>query len=153
MSLRGSGVKKKKKKKRLGVGREWELLCSSQLPHLCLSCLRPRSAAFSSQQAWVASGATDGSVRIWDLTSGSVRSSMTADGGAIKVSWVPEAPNVLAVATSQGSVQLWDSRDGSVRQSLTGHAGMVLDIAFVPGGELVTAGDDGTAKIFALSLA
>jgi WD40 repeat protein len=78
---------------------------------------------------------------------------MTADGGAIKVAWVPEAPHVLAVATTAGSVQLWDSRDGSVRQSLTGHTGMVLDVAFAPKGEVVTAGDDGTARVFALTLA
>jgi WD40 repeat protein len=108
------------------------------------------SALFSpTTQHWLASGATDGSVRIWDLNSGQGRASMDAGSGVIKLLWLPGAPHVLGACTANGSVRLWDSRNGGLVRSLTGHTGMILDAAPTPDGtELVTFGDDGVARVF-----
>jgi WD40 repeat protein len=108
------------------------------------------SAAFSTSNPWLASGATDGSVRIWDMNSGHARSSLDADGGVIKVDWVAGMPHLLCASTINGAVHIWDSRNGALVQSLTGHTGMILDFAASTGreGEIVTCGDDSTVRVY-----
>jgi WD40 repeat protein len=67
----------------------------------------------------------------------------------VKLAWLPGSP-LLAVATSHGMVRVFDGRDGSVHASFTGHIGIVLDF-WTNGKELVSTGDDGVARVYALA--
>jgi len=53
----------------------------------------------------------------------------------------------LALATHDGVV-LVDPTPGGVQRSLRGHSGRIVDVAFGRGGELATASDDGTARLW-----
>jgi WD40 repeat protein len=102
----------------------------------------------------VATGATNGTVKVWDLSTGAPRASLAAEGGVIKVAWAPGHPSLLAASTAEGFVHLWDARDGSLVRSLTGHTGMILDLAFTleagegKGATVVTCGDDSVARVY-----
>ena len=109
--------------------------------------------AFCPVQPWLASGATNGSVIISDVAANVTRHRVSVGaggrgGGVVKLCWLPNSP-LLAVATSHGLVRVIDARDASVRASFTGHVGIVMDL-WTDGKEVVTTGDDGVARVYAL---
>jgi WD40 repeat protein len=124
------------------------------------------SVAFceSEEHPWVASGATDGSVLLWDLNTFAVRHRLLHEDAVVKLAWVPAGSTTLVVATADGCVRVWDGRDGRCVVNHTGHAGIVLDFAAVPvsvgsGADsaaahrpaVVTAGDDGVCRLYSLT--
>ena len=109
----------------------------------------PRSAAFCATHPWLATGSTNGSLLITDLSTSATRHHFSLSGGIIRVAWVPGAAPLLAAATAHGLVRVIDARDGSTRAELTGHVGMVLDMRVSAAG-VVTAGDDGMCRVYGL---
>ncbi|CAM9788503.1 unnamed protein product [Discosporangium mesarthrocarpum] len=111
---------------------------------------------------WVATGGTDGSLKVWDSVSGHCRQTCTHPGPVTKLRWHPSSPVVLT-SCADGNVRIWDARTGVCLSTLTGHSDMILDfnIAAVHSQGtasgagagaahmvLVTASDDCTAKNF-----
>ena len=109
------------------------------------------AVAFSSVMPWLATGATDGTVKIWDLDAGAPRgSALQCRGGVIKIDWVTNAPHLLCVSTTQGVAHVFDVRTGGAPlRTFEGHKGMVLDIVPTKD-ELYTCGDDGLVRVYAL---
>ena len=120
---------------------------------------------------WVATGGSDGVLKIWDLTTeGQCRQSCSvkdesgsiSTGGVTKIFWHPTQPIIFASYTD-GAVRLWDARTGNVVHTLTGGKQdiQINDIAVEvfgtdqgPGNAIViTANDDGTAKVFKVDVA
>lgn len=95
---------------------------------------------------------------VWDLSASSVRCRLPHADSVTKLAFVPGSP-VLAAVTADGVLTWWDTRNGSRLGEGTGHAGLILDMAVVPPGSasaatplprVVTAGDDGTCRVYAL---
>lgn len=107
------------------------------------------AAAFCEVQPWLATGATNGCLTITDLGASATRHRLRLAGGIIKLRWLPGSALLLA-STTVGVVVLLDARDGTVKAELTGHAGMVYD-AWTDGLVAVTAGDDGSSRVFVLT--
>lgn len=106
------------------------------------------SVQFDAVQNWAYTTGTDGNLLVWDLSTLSRRMSFSAGGGGVKLHIVPER-NLVATTTTVGCVDFFDPRMEGLRLRLSGHRGLVMDISRV--GDLVlTAGDDGTVKIFDL---
>lgn len=121
------------------------------------------SVAFCPTHPWAASGATDGSVCIWDLASSTYaqRHRILLDDAVIKVAWVTAQPTlpgaaaavgasgvaapILLVSTADGAVHAIDGRNGKALYMLTGHAGMILDFALVTGAPPATASTDASS--------
>ena len=116
------------------------------------SCASVEAAAFSpAQPAWLATGATDGTLKLWDLGAGGhARQAMRCHGGVIKVAWLPGSPHLVCATTTRGVAQLFDARaGGDAQRTFTGHTGMVLDV--VPTrDELYTCGNDGVVRVYAI---
>jgi WD40 repeat protein len=93
------------------------------------------SVAFCSHPALThlaASGATDGSVCVWDLNTASLRHRLEDPSEAvIRVTWMPASPTLFA-CTADGAVFAWDARDGRLLARYTGPSGMVQDVLPVP---------------------
>jgi len=105
----------------------------------------------------LATGGEDGTVRLWNLAPGSLRSVLTGHSGPVLWgAWghVEGAP-VLATGGEDGMVRLWDPDTGSqLGVALAGHAGPVTWGAWgqVEGAPmLATGGEDGTIRLWNLA--
>lgn len=97
----------------------------------------------------LASGDTDGAVRLWDLASGSHRAiGVPHPGGIYGVTFSPDGSQ-LASASSDGLVQIINVADGTARHQLNGHRSAVWRPLFSPDGtQLATGSNDGTVRLW-----
>jgi len=126
---------------------------------------------------WVATGGSDGTIKVWDLTHGDGQCRQTCRpseeptvqgcGGITRILWHPTLP-LLFASYADGAVRVWDSRRGALIHTLTGgphsslpdEANQINDLAveFVNpecnGGTavVITANDDGNVKIFEMNI-
>ena len=103
----------------------------------------------------VASGGSDGMVRIWPnpalrpLRARTVQTLKAHDGGVAAVALGP--PGMLATAGADGSVKVWSLRPAPVARSLA--SGQVRTLSFSRDGRRVFAGgEDGLIRVWSLTL-
>ncbi|WP_371409342.1 NB-ARC domain-containing protein [Micromonospora zamorensis] len=102
--------------------------------------------------AWVASGGHDGTVRVWDPTTGALRSVFTDHSGP--VSALVSAPDGAWVASGghDGTVRVWDPTTGALRSVFTDHSGRVEALVAAPDGSWVASGGpDGSVRVWDLT--
>ncbi|WP_171472736.1 WD40 repeat domain-containing serine/threonine protein kinase [Frigoriglobus tundricola] len=117
---------------------------------------RVRAVAVSSDGGCVATGADDGCVRLWDISTGKwnpVGAPLAHTRPICRIAFSPDG-NVLATATFKygpardAGVHLWDRATGKLRAVL-GHNAFITQIAFSRDGCWVaTAGDDSAAWVW-----
>jgi WD40 repeat protein len=109
------------------------------------------AVGFSSSHDWAASGAMDGSLKIWDLGGLRARQSISHPAGVVRLQWHPTQPLVVT-ACADGIVRLWDARSGNIAREYVGHTDVLLDLDAVfekdNSGYILTGCDDKTAKLF-----
>lgn len=131
------------------------------------------AVAFASKSVnpnWVATGGSNGILKVWDLSIGQGQcrqicsvANETNDkdlsiGGITRVVWHPLLPIIFASYTD-GVVRVWDARNGFMLHAMTGGGnrnGQINDMSIVFFGmeqglgsaNIVTANDNGAAKIF-----
>eukprot|EP00903_Cladosiphon_okamuranus_P018037 g16599.t1 len=122
----------------------------------------------ATHQSWVATGGTDGSLKVWDAVSGTCRHTCAHPAAVTRLEWHPSAPLVFT-ACADGNIRAWDARTGVCTSLFTGHTDMILDMRLVDpqspsspqpaaggggGGTvdspvlIVTASDDNSSKVF-----
>jgi len=109
------------------------------------------SLAFSSTGSLLASGAMDGSVRIWESSTG--KCIQTLEGPGDSVDWVRWHPrgNVVLAGSADFTVWMWLASTGACMQVFTGHAGPVTCGGFTSDGKLIVTGggeEDASLKIW-----
>jgi WD40 repeat protein len=105
------------------------------------------SVAFSPDGKLLAVGCNDGSVKVWDTTSGKeLRRWQAHDGTYCRVAFSPDG-KILAtgggtksMGPSDLNIRLWDVETGKEKGSLAGHRGGINAIAFSPDGKLLLSG-------------
>jgi len=112
--------------------------------------------------------ASDGTLRVWDLSTLTVRAACRQEGSIVRVAWHPAEPAVVTCA-SDGSVRAFDGRDGTTLSVIPAHAAMCLDMQVrvwaapegpgaassgIPWGEavVVSGGDDGRLALVELGI-
>ncbi|MHB2021684.1 MAG: protein kinase domain-containing protein, partial [Candidatus Xenobia bacterium] len=92
-----------------------------------------------------------GSMRIWDLSTGTSRLASGHHEGEISAVAISADGSVAVTGGRDGQLRCWNL-DLLVSQRLLGHAGPVLSLAITAdGGLAVSGGDDGTVRIWELS--
>jgi WD40 repeat protein len=111
-----------------------------------------RCVAFGPTAGLLASGGSDGTVRIWNITSGQQRNQLIGHRGDVQsVAFSPRA-GILASGGSDGIVRIWDITSGRQRSQLSGHRGDVRSVAFSPdGATLASGGSDGTVRLWGIA--
>ncbi|XP_045111303.1 angio-associated migratory cell protein-like [Portunus trituberculatus] len=92
-----------------------------------------------------------GYVTLWDVSSKTVRHTLSQGCGTSHLAWHPQEP-VLFSAGLDGVVRSYDVRSGEPLSKFTGHSESILYLSVSnDGSALLTVSDDGTARVFKLS--
>jgi WD40 repeat protein len=111
-----------------------------------------RSVAFSPDARHVASGANDGTARIWDSANLSPVRVIPASASLVRsVAWSADGGSV-ASGGADGVLRVWDARTGEARGCLADHRGFIAEVAYSSDGRLIaSASSDSTVRIWDLS--
>ncbi len=100
------------------------------------------AAAFAPNRGTLATGRSDGTVQLWDVTTG--RALRVLGGHADRVNRLAFSPDgrQLLSAGADGTARLWDVRSGAELRRFTGHGQSIQNVAFSPDGADVLTNDD-----------
>eukprot|EP00775_Hariotina_reticulata_P004809 gene4809-5057_t len=111
--------------------------------------------AFSPDKQLLAAGAMDGTVAVWDLTSGGQLLHLAGFKGHHKpvrsLAFTPDS-KLLLTACDDMHTNLYDVHHGALIDAFSGHESWVLDVAVHPQGEVfATSSSDAKVKLWELS--
>jgi len=101
----------------------------------------------------LASGHSDGRVRLWDWGTGACDAALAGHSGPVTaLAWGPPEGGLLASGGADTDVVVWDASAEAGLFRLRGHVGQVTGLAFLRGGRgLVSASKDGHVRVWDLA--
>ncbi len=108
-----------------------------------------RALGFSADGRWAVSGGEDGTVRVWDLTTGRERQSFKGHTDEVSaVAFLPGGRRVVSGGRDR-TVRLWDVSTGKELHRLRGHTDGVRSLAVAPDGRhVLSGGEDRAARLW-----
>jgi WD40 repeat protein/tRNA A-37 threonylcarbamoyl transferase component Bud32 len=105
--------------------------------------------AFSPLGKTLASASHDGTVRLWDGTTGNCLHVLKGHSGPVRALAFSPDGNQIASAGSDLSIKTWNAQDGSLSRSWAAHADMIRALTYTPDGQaLISAANDRTIKVW-----
>jgi parallel beta-helix repeat protein len=97
----------------------------------------------------LASGSFDNTIKVWEVATGNVRSTLTGHNGPVySVAFSPDG-KFLASGSDDKTIKLWDVVNNKEILTLSGHRDPVYSVAFSSNGKLLASGSaDGTVKLW-----
>ncbi|WP_375476914.1 CHAT domain-containing protein [uncultured Nostoc sp.] len=106
-----------------------------------LDCYHPTSISFSHDGHFLASGAEDGTINLFNLDSGKLKTISNNNSRAV-VSFSPDS-KIIVSGDARGIITLWD-RNGKLLQTFKGHHSSINSISFSPDNKsIISASKDG----------
>ena len=108
-----------------------------------------RSLAFSPNGRTIASGSGGGTIRLWDVATGTYRRTLAGHTGWVSsVAFSPDG-NTLASGSSDKTIRLWNVDTGTHTRTLKGHTTFVRSVSFSPDGQTLASGSsDKTIRLW-----
>jgi WD40 repeat protein len=108
-----------------------------------------RHAAFSPDGKLIACGCADGTVKVWNATTG--EESLTLKGhssAVVSVAFSPDGKRIASASVDQ-TVKLWDVATAQETLTLKGHSAPVASVVFSPDGDRLASFDgDGMVRVW-----
>lgn len=109
--------------------------------------------AVSGDRRRLATGSSDGTVRLLASGGGAEQQRLEGLGGTITAITFNNNAGQVAAGNSQGKVRLWNTANGALQGALMAHTSAVTGVLLHPDGkQLLTSGADGTWKLWKLPL-
>ncbi|MEZ0014152.1 helix-turn-helix domain-containing protein, partial [Kitasatospora sp. GAS206B] len=107
------------------------------------------AVAFSPDSTRLATASADGTLKVWQVTSRQLDTTLTGHGGSVRtVAFSPDG-QTLASGSADGTVRLWDMAGRRLPVTLFGNGGGVRSVAFSPDGRtLVSGGADRNVRLW-----
>ncbi|MBN3891820.1 MAG: hypothetical protein HWQ43_22570 [Nostoc sp. JL31] len=107
------------------------------------------SVAFSPSGKLLATGDTNGEIRLYEVASSQQILTCKGHAGWVwSVSFSPDG-QVLASGSNDQTIKLWDTDNGQCFKTLEGHSGGVRSVTFSPDSQVLASGsDDQTVKLW-----
>jgi WD40 repeat protein len=126
----------------------WDVAARAEVGRLEGHTSTVYAVSFSRDGAVLATGSTDGTVRLWDAATRQPLGVLNQGTGAYGVAFSPDGTR-LAVACADNTIRLWDAGTRQEVAELHGHSEYVHSVAFSPdGSRLVSASGDTTIRIW-----
>ncbi|KIJ43762.1 hypothetical protein M422DRAFT_228982 [Sphaerobolus stellatus SS14] len=127
-----------------GLDEDW---AACELTLQCRSTVN--SIAFSSDGLFIVSGSDDGTVRIWNVTTGETLKELKGHEHYVtSVAFSPDG-SFIASGLDDGTVRIWNVTTGETLKELKGHEDYVRSVVFSPDGLFIASGsDDRTVRIW-----
>jgi WD40 repeat protein len=108
------------------------------------------SVAFSPDGETLASGSSDNTIKLWDVSSGMLVRTLSGHTSYVySVAFSPDGETTLASGSVDHTIKLWDVASGILLRTLTGHTSNVHSVAFSSYGETLASGsNDGTVLLW-----
>ncbi|KAG0369623.1 hypothetical protein BGZ54_009432 [Gamsiella multidivaricata] len=109
------------------------------------------TVAMSNGGSMFATGSNDKKIKIWDIKTGSLKSTLTGCLQAVMCVSFNASDELLLGASNDNAARLWHLGTGRPRHTLTGHIGKVFSARFNPDSSKVVSGShDRTIKVWDL---
>ena len=93
-------------------------------------------------------GQQDGTIWRWSMSETAPQRQRMGDGTAVRSASFSPQGAYLAVGDDRGAIQLWKVADWSSAGRCLGHVGPVTGLAFIDSRRLISAGYDGTVRVW-----
>ena len=97
------------------------------------------SVAFDPSGGTLASGISDGTVKLWEVTSGKLLRTLDGHRNTARSVAFDPSGGTLASGSSDGTVKLWEVTSGKLIRTLEGHTSFVEIVAFSQDGRLLAS--------------
>jgi WD40 repeat protein len=150
-ALSGGGGVKKDGKWQAGEDHAlylWDVTTGKEVRRFPGHTAQVHGVAFTPDGRRAVSGASDGTLRVWDVQAGTQVRSVATHVSVRDLSVSPDGRRVLT-AGWDGSVRLWDLETGEPVREFLGHKDPVLSVAFSPDGkQALSGGLDHTMRLW-----
>jgi WD40 repeat protein len=110
-----------------------------------------RCLTFDHAGSTLASGSSDGSVRLWEMPDGKPRAVLSGHRGWVNHLAITPDNGTLVSAARDGRICLWRLHDGKRLRKKKVHVGAIFGVAVTPQGDLLaTGGADRLVKLWSL---
>jgi WD40 repeat protein len=90
------------------------------------------SVVFSHDSTRLASASGDGTIKIWDASSGACLQTLEGHRGRVDSVVFSHDSTRLASASGNSTVKIWEASSGACLQTFEGHGALVRSVAFSP---------------------